>query len=61
MSLSLKIEEVIDDVEEWYAGVDEKVEETLDQVYEKVPGKYFGLIGLLIYAISTFTAVLLYL
>ena len=61
MTVVLKIEEFLDDIEELYAGVDEKVEETLDQVYEKVPGKYFGLIGLLIYAISTFTAVLLYL
>ena len=61
MTIVLKIEEFLDDIEELYGEVDEKVEETLDQVYKKVPGKYFGLIGLLIYAISTFTAVLLYL
>jgi len=61
MAVALKIEELIDDIEEWYAEVDQNVEETLDQVYEKVPGKYFGLISFLIYTISTFTAVFLYL
>jgi len=61
MTVMLKIEEILDDIEEWYSEVDEKVEETLNQVYEKVPGHYFGLIGFLIYAFSTFTAVILYL
>ncbi len=61
MSVILKVEEVLDDIEEWYSEIDEKVEETLDQVYKKIPGKIFGITGLLLYAFSTFTAVILYL
>ena len=61
MSVILKVEEMIDDIEEWYSEIDEKVEETLDQVYKKIPGKFFGIIGLFLYAFSTFTAVILYL
>jgi hypothetical protein len=60
MTVALKIEEFIDELEELYEEIDEKVEETLDKVYEKVPGKYFGLVGFLVYAFSTFTAVFLY-
>lgn len=60
MTILVKIEEIIDDIEERYAEIDEKVEETLDKVYEKVPGKYFGLIGVTIYIFSTFIAFILY-
>ena len=60
MPIHVKVEEFIDDIEEWYAEVDEKVEETLDKVYEKVPGNYFGLVGLILYSFSTFAAVFLY-
>ena len=61
MSVILKVEELLDDIEEWYSEIDEKVEETLDQVYKIIPGKYFGIIGLVLYAFSTLTAVILYL
>ena len=61
MSVILKVEELLDDIEEWYSEIDEKVEETLDQVYKKIPGRFFGITGLIVYAFSTFTAVILYL
>ena len=60
ITLRKKIEEFVDDVEEWYEEVDDAVEEALDQIYEKVPGRYFGLVGFALYVLSTFISLLIY-
>jgi hypothetical membrane protein len=56
-----KLELWIDDVEEWYYQIDKKVEKLMYHLYDRVSGIYFGWMGLLTYALSTFIAVILYL
>ena len=56
-----RIEEKISEIDEWITRFDEKIDNFFEEIYEKIPGYYFGIIGLLIYLSSTFIAVLAYL
>ena len=56
-----RIEEKISEVDEWITKFDEKIDNFFEEIYEKIPGYYFGIIGLLLFLSSTFIAVIVYL
>ncbi|MFX1275850.1 MAG: DUF998 domain-containing protein [Promethearchaeota archaeon] len=61
MALQVKLTEWFDELEEWIYNIDDKFDGFLDKTYKNIHGMHFGTVGLLIYALSTLIAVLLYL
>jgi len=56
-----KIEEILSEIDEWIVNFDKKIDNFFEEVYDKIPGYYFGIFGLMVFLSSTITALLVYL
>jgi len=57
----MRIEDTISDIDEWIIKIDERIDNFFKEIYDKIPGYYFGILGLLIFLSSTLIAVFVYL
>ncbi len=58
--LHSKLEERVEEINDWIANIDKQIDNFFNDIYDKIPGYIFGIIGLFIFLFSTFIAVILY-
>ncbi|MFX1277068.1 MAG: DUF998 domain-containing protein [Promethearchaeota archaeon] len=61
LTILAKFENLLIEIDDWLIKIDKKIDHFFEEVYEKIPGDIFGFIGIILFIISTLTAVILYL
>lgn len=56
-----KFEDLLSEIDNWLIKIDKNVDRFFEEVYDKIPGYIFGIIGIFTFIFSTLIAVILYL
>lgn len=56
-----KFELLITEIEDWIRNIDKRIDNFFNKIFEKVPGVFFGVFGIVLFFSSTFVALILYL